>query len=49
MFQGSNGLSEERVFGDGAHGIIADSRGNSETHPCWVDKERVQRTLAAII
>lgn len=46
--QGLNHQEEEGVGGDGAHGVIGDTRGRSATHPSGIGKKRVEPTLAAL-
>lgn len=46
--QGLNHQEEEGVGGDGAHGVIGDTRGRRATHPSGIGKEGVEPTLATL-
>ena len=37
------------MFRDRPHGIVADSCGDGEAHPCWVGKKGVKIPLASVV
>ena len=43
-----NGLEEEGMAGNGAHGIVGDARGNRAADPCWVGEERIEAAVASL-
>jgi len=43
-----NGLEEEGVAGDGAHGIVGDSGGDCAADPGWVGEKRVEAAVASL-
>lgn len=43
-----NGLEEEGVAGNGAHGIVGDSGGDCAADPGWVGEERVEAAVASL-
>lgn len=40
---------EERVVGDGAHGVVGDAGGIRAADPGWVGKKRVEAAVATIV
>jgi len=40
---------KERMLGDRAHGVVADSRGSRYTKPSGIGQERVESPIAAVI
>ncbi|KAH9872774.1 hypothetical protein J1614_005168 [Plenodomus biglobosus] len=44
-----DGLEEEGVAGNGAHGIVGDASGQGSTDPGWVGEERVKAAVASIV
>lgn len=47
--EGLDDAQEEGVLGDGAHGVVADARGDGEAQPGGVAQERVKTAVAAIV
>lgn len=42
-------ILEERVMGNGTHGIVGDSSGHSLAHPGRIREQRLKLTVAAIV
>lgn len=43
-----DGLEEEGVAGNGAHGIVGDSGGDCAANPGWVGEKRVEAAVASL-
>ena len=43
-----DGLEEEWVAGDRAHGVVGDTCGCRAADPCWVGEERVEAAIASL-
>jgi hypothetical protein len=43
-----DGLEEEWVAGDRAHGVVGNTSGCRTADPCWVGEERVEAAIASL-
>ena len=49
LLQQLDHTKEERVLGNGAHGIVGNSGGNGAAHPGGISEQGVQTTVAALV